>query len=401
MFIQKSHCKFLLLFIFVQSLVACGNKEGKTEKREEKVDLVAMKKQLEKIRTEINADAKEKNLNELVERRIRNGFNGSILIAQKGIVLVDTAAGYANLTDKKKNTPSSQFQLASISKTFTSIAIMQLVEAGKVNLDYEIQVYFPKFPYKGITIRSLLSHRSGLPYYEYSFDKTVRYEKKYLTNQEIIKWFEEANPAPAIHNLPDHYFAYNNTNFAVLAAIVEKACNCSYQTYVKKNIFDPLEMKDSFVQSQQNDTLFVKNRTYGYQYGRKLPFDFYDNIVGDKGVFSSSRDLFKWYQALKEAKIVSKESLKEIFSPRSFEFPGLRNYGYGFRLWLNSKQQTDYIYHTGWWKGYNTIFFFDLKKDFVIILLSNKLDKSVYQIRDLIDILEEGKVSTLENDILE
>jgi CubicO group peptidase (beta-lactamase class C family) len=68
---------------------------------------------------------------------------------------------------------------------------------------------------------------------------------------------------------------------------------------------------------------------------------------------------------------------------------------------LNNKQQTDYIYHTGWWKGYNTIFFFDLKRDFVIIVLSNKLDKSVYQIRDLIDVLEDGKANTLENDILE
>lgn len=400
MFIRKAYFYFLFLVGIVQ-FVSCRNKEGKSEKREEKVDLIAMKKQLEAIRKEINADDKERKLEDLIRRRIKNGFNGSILIAQKGIVLEDTSVGYSDLSTKKINISSSKFQLASISKTFTAIAVMQLVEAGKVNLDYEIQVYYPNFPYKGITIRSLLSHRSGLPYYEYSFDKTVRYEKKYPTNQEIIKWFEEANPPPAIHNLPDHYFAYNNTNFAILAAIVEKACNCSFQTYVKKNIFDPLEMKDSFVQSQQNDTLYVENRTYGYQYGRRLPFDFYDNIVGDKGVFSSSRDLYKWYQALRDAKIVSKESLKEIFSPRSFEFPGLRNYGYGFRLWLNNKQQTDYIYHTGWWKGYNTIFFFDLKRDFVIIVLSNKLDKSVYQIRDLIDVLEDGKANTLENDILE
>ena len=400
MYIRKAYF-YSLFFVGITQLIACGSKEGKSEKREEKVDLVAMKKQLEATRKEINADDKEGKLGNLIGKRIKNGFNGSILNAQKGIVLVDTATGYADLATKSKNTPSSKFQLASISKTFTSIAIMQLVEAGKVNLDYEIQVYYPKFPYKGVTIRSLLSHRSGLPYYEYSFDKIVRYQKQYPTNQEIIKWFEEASPPPAIHNLPDHYFAYNNTNFAILAAIVEKACNCTFQTYVKKNIFDPLGMKDSFVQSQKNDTLNLVNRTFGYQYGRKLPFDFYDNVVGDKGIFSSSRDLYKWYLALKNAQIVSKESLKEIFSPRSFEFPGLRNYGYGFRLWLNSKQQTDYIYHTGWWKGYNTIFFFDLKKDFVIIVLSNKLDKSVYQIRDLIDILEDGKVNTLENDILE
>ena len=99
---------------------------------------------------------------------------------------------------------------------------------------------------------------------------------------------------------------------------------------------------------------------------------------------------------------MSKELLREAYTPRSFEYPGLRNYGYGFRLWLNSKQQTDYVYHTGWWKGYNTIMFFDLREDFVVILLSNRFNRDVYFIKDILDVLHGGdKTSTVEENILD
>ena len=76
-----------------------------------------------------------------------------------------------------------------------------------------------------------------------------------------------------------------------------------------------------------------------------------------------------------------------MITPRSFEFPGLRNYGYGFRLWVDSKQQTEYVYHTGWWKGYNTLMWFNPKDEFVIIILSNRYDRSIYQIKPLLEIL--------------
>jgi CubicO group peptidase (beta-lactamase class C family) len=110
----------------------------------------------------------------------------------------------------------------------------------------------------------------------------------------------------------------------------------------------------------------------------------------------------KYYNVLKSGSIVSKENLREMYTPRSFEHPGIRNYGYGFRLWVNKLQQTDYIYHTGWWKGYNTIMFFDLRDDFVIILLSNKYNRSVYNIREMVDILhDEKKRSSLEENILD
>jgi CubicO group peptidase (beta-lactamase class C family) len=377
-------------------LLSCN--DNKEETKTEETETLSQKK-VDSIRTAISADFKSAKLVEVIERKIKRGFNGSILVAQGGITLADTVYGLAIFEDSIPITKTTPFQIASLSKTFTSIAIMKLMEEGKLSLDLTVKDYFPLFPYSGVTLRSLLSHRSGLPYYEYTFDLKARKEKIFPTNALLMEWFSEASPSPKAYNLPDHYFSYNNTNFAILAAIVEKVSNENFGHFLSNKIFQPLGMSNSVTVNYLVDSL---PRTYGYQNGRRIPFDIYDSILGDKGVFSTTQDLLKWYNALRSEKIISKESLREIYTPRSFEYPGLRNYGYGFRLWLNDKQQTDYIYHTGWWKGYNCIMFFDLREDFVIILLSNRYNKDVYNIKDIINVLHNGKKATsVEGNILD
>ncbi|UBM57600.1 beta-lactamase family protein [Marinilongibacter aquaticus] len=386
------------LAILVIWMAACSS---------EKLEVVDQKKlalqeahRIDSLRLAIGADRKAAELKELILSKAKHGFNGNALVAQSGIVLLDTAIGMASFEDKIPLDRHSSFQLASISKTFTAVSILQLVEKGKLSLDLTVQEYFPEFPYPGVTIRSLLSHRSGLPYYEYNFEQKARGEHVFPDNQLLMQWFALADPKLKAFNLPDHYFSYNNTNFAILAAIVEKVTNEDFGHYLKKHIFQPLGMEESFVARGLNESSL--HRTYGYQRGRRVPFDTFDNILGDKGVFSSTHDLFKWYQALATGKVVSRDLLKEAFTPRSFEHPGLRNYGYGFRLWVNEKQKTDYIYHTGWWKGYNTIFFFDPKEDFLIVLLSNKYNRSVYNIRNIIEVLHSDERSTsVEENILD
>ncbi|AWV99809.1 serine hydrolase domain-containing protein [Arcticibacterium luteifluviistationis] len=387
----------LLLFSFL--FCSCDSSSGK-QAIDNSVNEELLKQQKnDSIRIAISASKKEDELRAFVNGKVRKGFNGSILVAQSGVVLCDTSIGFASFEDSIRISDETPFQLASLSKTFTSVAVMQLVEKGKLSLDLTVKDYYPNFPYEGVTLRSLLSHRSGLPYYEYNFDLKARKEKIYPDNQMLLDWFSKADPSPKAFNLPDHYFSYNNTNFAILAAIVEKASGLSFKDYLKKEIFAPLGMSHSYFASELKDST---NRTFGYQNRKRIPFDIYDNIGGDKGVFSTTQDLLKWYKALRSETILKKETLREIYTPRSFEFPGLRNYGYGFRLWVNDKQQTDYIYHTGWWKGYNTIMFFDLREDFVIILLSNRYNRDVYHIKDVIDILHDGeKKTTVEENILD
>ena len=381
-----------VMLMLASVLLSC--KGGGSNVNLPKTDSLAILRKLDSIRVEIKASKKHREIKAVVDRKIANGFNGNIMVSLRGVVLFDTCVGYANFEKKIPNTANSAFQLASLSKTFTSAAVMLLVEKGQLNLNNTVQDYYPEFPYSGVTLRSLLSHRSGLPYYEYVFDVKTRSEKLYPNNQDMMRWFSETKPAPKIHNLPDHYFGYNNTNFAILAAIVEKVSKKDFAHFLEEEIFKPLGMNSSFAATQLNDSLLTKNRTFGYQYNRRIAFDQYDNILGDKGVFSTISDLLKWDRALKSNVLLNKESLREMYTPRSFEHPGLRNYGYGFRLWLNEKQQTDYVYHTGWWKGYNTIMFMDLRDDFVIIVLSNRYNKDVYHIKEIIDIVHGGKKET-------
>ncbi len=391
---------FLFLISVYFLLGSCGDSSFENRGSDPKLDSLELVRVMDSIKVAIKADEKSVEIRKIIESKIARGFNGSALVVQSGITILDTAAGFANFETKEPLSTASCFQLASLSKTFTAIAILKLVQQGKLSLDLTVQDYYPNFPYEGVTIRSLLSHRSGLPYYEYIFDQKVKAGKLTPDNQKIIKWFEEASPTPQRYNLPDHYFSYNNTNFAILAAIAEKVSGKKFNVFLKDEIFIPLKMTHSFTARDLNER--TANRTFGYQNGRRIPFDQYDNVLGDKGVFSTTGDLLKWYRALKSEEIVSKELLREAYTPRSFEYPGLRNYGYGFRLWLNSKQQTDYVYHTGWWKGYNTIMFFDLREDFVVILLSNRFNRDVYFIKDILDVLHGGdKTSTVEENILD
>lgn len=386
-----------VVVLCVGIIMSCGKKKPQSVEEEAPQEKVLTEKEIDKIRKEINAEKKAQLLEIAFAKK--KGFNGTILVAQKDVVVFEKATGFAH--DTVLNNIDSKFQLASLSKTFTALAIMRLHQESKLSIDNTIQEYFPSFPFKGVTLRSLLSHRSGLPYYQYEFDRKVRKEDIYPTNAQMMEWFTVANPQAKILNQPDHYFAYNNTNYAILGAIVEKVSGLSFADYIDQNIFKPAGMTNSFAGTTKDPALNT-NRTFGYQNGRKLPKDYYDDIMGDKGIFSTAPDLFKYYKVLKSEKIISKENLREMYTPRSFEHPGIRNYGYGFRLWVNNKQQTDYIYHTGWWKGYNTIMFFDLRDDFVIIALSNKYNRSVYNIKEMVDIMHgDSKNSTLEDNILD
>lgn len=385
------------LFSFLLITVGCNTNAKQANKGSEEEN----KARLDSVRIAIKADEKSAKIAAIMQQKFASGLNGNVLVAQKDILLYQSASGFADFQDTIKLMNDSKFQLASLSKTFTSIATLKLVEAGKLSLTTTIDDLYPNFPYKGVTVHSLLCHRSGLPYYEYLMDVETKQKKWHPTNQEMIRWFETQNPAPKPYNLPDHFFSYNNTNFAILAAIVEKSSELSFDDFLHQEILVPLGMNDTYTVTTKNKEINT-NRTVGYDSHGRIGEDYYDNIVGDKGIYSTTSDLLKWYKGLRDGKVLSKELLQEAFTPRSFEHPGVRNYGYGFRLWVTKEQRTDYVYHTGWWKGYNTIMFFDLRSDFVVVLLTNRLNRSVYHIKEIIDVLNEGgEAAVVEENILD
>jgi CubicO group peptidase (beta-lactamase class C family) len=283
------------------------------------------------------------------------------------------AYGYDDFKAKKRLTTESAFQLASVSKMFTAMSIMILREEGLLDYDDTLRKYIPELPYHKLTIRHLLNHRSGLPDYMHFSDKNWD-QSKPLSNEDMIRIMVGNNIQLAFP--PNGSFDYCNTNYALLATVVERISGKPFDVFVRENIFDPLDMDDSFIYKlNPGDSItdFVPVGVSGHRGGRGLPRvepNFYQNgVVGDKGVYSSVEDLFKWDQALYTDILVSQASLEEAFAEGSPNFKDWRdNYGFGWRLKADRPKT---VYHYGWWKGFRTYFIRDIYQEKSIIVLTN------------------------------
>lgn len=338
-------------------------------------------------------------IEDIFRRKKRAGFNGNVLVVQKGQVLYQNSFGFAHIKEKDSLNSHSRFQLASLSKPFTAIALLKLVQEGRVSLDDSVQRFFPDFPYHGVKVDMLLSHRSGLPNYIYSFDDSVRHGKKYPDNLDIMDWYAKVVPTPTPYNRPGRSFNYCNTNYCVLAAIVEKVSGEPFGQFLYDQIFAPLGMTNTFLVTDTSSAA-VQFRTVGHQFGRRLEKDYYDDVVGDKGLYSTTGDIYRFYNGLSQGLLLDKKLLDEAFKPRSFEREGIRNYGYGFRMHIKKDHTPRFIYHGGWWKGYNTMLWVCPEDEAVIIVLGNSYNRSTYDIKELLAVIHGSeKIEDIEKDI--
>ena len=302
---------------------------------------------------------------------LKHRFNGSILVAKNGEVLLEDYHGYANPLTKDSITPSTTFHLASVSKTFTGMAIMKLAEENKLHLDDSLQTFFPNFPYQGITVRMLLSHRSGLPNYVYFMTQDPAWRRRIATNNDMLQYMIDKKPA--LYGYPNRGFHYCNTNFALLALIVEKVSGQPFPEYMKNTIFTPLGMTHTFIFSKQDSANYKPSFQPN---NHPFPLEPIDCIYGDKNVYSTVRDMYLWDQALYSNRVVSQASYEEATKPYSLERPSIHNYGLGWRLMMlpNSK----IVYHNGWWHGNNTVFTRLVDDTATVIVLSNRFNKAIY-----------------------
>ncbi|HVA99610.1 MAG TPA: serine hydrolase domain-containing protein [Bacteroidia bacterium] len=320
----------------------------------------------------------------------KNRFNGDVLVAQEGQIIYENSFGIANRKTKDSLTLKSDFQLGSVSKQFTAVAIMMLKERGKLDYSDTIQKFFPDFPYKGITIKMLLTHRSGLPNYMYFCDAYCKSRTEYISNMDVIHIMEQYKPEKYFK--PNHRYQYSNTGYCMLAAIVEQVSGMPFADFMKKNVFEPLHMNNTMVFNLPNDTL-IPNETTGYdRNGRKSGFDYLDGVVGDKGIYSDLGDLFKWDQALYTNKLLKQSTLEEAFQPYSKEFRGDKNYGFGWRILKTDEGKV--VFHSGWWHGYNCVFIRRLSDKSTIIVLSNHVNWCINGAKNLLNVLSETKDTT-------
>lgn len=310
-------------------------------------------------------------------------FNGEILVAKNDTVLYEKYVSF-----KDKVTSHTAFDLASITKTFTAMAVLKLMEDGKLNIDEPVFKYLPEFPTQEVTIKMLLSHTSGLEDYlkfmdESDWDKTVN-----VTNKDLLQFIVN-HKSKVLINTPGKVFNYSNTNFAMLSLIIEKVSGLSYKDYLSLMFFKPLQMNDTYVLGLQNFATATKSY---YKNGKTYGLRYLDLIYGDKNVYSTVQDLRKWDKALKSGKLFKKATLDLAYAPASPSIPYVSNYGLGWKKIVTTDGK-EVIYHTGWWAGSRSLLIRLIKENVIIAVVSNNNFTNINDIKKLCDLFGNYQLS--------
>jgi CubicO group peptidase (beta-lactamase class C family) len=299
-------------------------------------------------------------------------FNGAILVAKNGEILYEKYSGYADVQKRDSLTDTTAFHLASASKPFTAVAILRMVQEGKLSLDDSIQKFFPGLPYPGITIKTLLNHRSGLPNYVYFMSNSKWDKEQYVTNQDVVNFLYSDKPQASF--AANTHFSYSNTNYVLLAMIIEKISGKTFPDYLREKFFLPLQMNHSYVFTNSDSARSLPSFNYN---GSLWENDFLELTYGDKNLYSTPRDMLKWDQALYTDQVIRKSLLDSAFLPYSHERPSLHNYGLGFRLFAMPNGK-NVVYHFGRWHGFNAAFARLPEDKATIIILGNKFNRGIY-----------------------
>lgn len=299
----------------------------------------------------------------------RHDFHGAVLVAKNEKIVYENQIGTADFKKKTPLNKESVFQLASVSKQFTAAAIMLLNERNQIKLTDTVNTYFPDFPYKAVTIKNLLNHTAGLPKYFWIAEHEWQQEKA-PTNSEMMEFLESTDVKRYFK--PGRNFDYSNTGYFVLASIVEKISGTSFSSFLKKNIFEPLQMDHSYVYSFENDAI-REHQLDGYRLYRgwrhvKIPSTVNDAIVGDKNIYTTAEDLFKWTKGLNSGSFLTKQSLALMYSKGESVYGKKIPYGFGFRI--DTKGENS-IYHYGKWNGFSTGLTNYLEDNLVVIVLEH------------------------------
>ncbi|MET4107616.1 serine hydrolase [Hymenobacter sp. UYP22] len=309
----------------------------------------------------------------------RGQFTGAILVAEHGRVIYKKAFGQANRELGKPFTPGTQGHIASITKPFTAMGIMVLKEQGKLSYDQPIRQFFPGLPacMQPVTLRHLLQHTSGVTGYADFPD---------MTQQDVFKLLQQQG---ALHFQPGQRFEYSNGGYMLLGMVIEKVSGQSLNGFLTQTIFRPLGMKHTQVDELPNRNVV---RAIGYDmYGKRNNYDVFTG--GDGSMISTVEDLYKWDQALYHPRFIKAETLAEAFTPSALSTKddpfGEKSYGFGW--WITERNGAKHIAHNGAFGGYRADIERFLGPRNTIIHLSNLRHSIMFELRDGITNILEGK----------
>jgi len=386
----------LYIFLFFNIYGVSTSTATKADYKENKYHVEKNKTpEISKYSEALTADVSKKLDSVFKRLNKRQDFHGSVLVAKNGKILFTNEYGYANFRKKIKIDKNSTFQLASVSKQFTATAILILYEEGLLGLDDKVIKYYPEFPYDEITVRHLLNHTSGLPKYfwlaEHKWQKETPPE-----NSEVMDLIAEYK-LPLFFS-PGRNFDYSNTGYFVLASIVEKISGDDFGNFIETNIFKPLAMNNSFVYRFEKDSI-NDNQLDGYRVYRgwrhaKISGTVNDAVTGDKNVYSTTEDLFKWITGLNSGKIISKKSLDKMYTKGETRYGRKVPYGFGFRI--VDKNSEKVIYHNGKWNGFSTSIKQYTDSDLVIITLEHSNYKWMNDLNEKVKSIVENNFDVAE-----
>ncbi len=314
----------------------------------------------------------------IIDKARRYRINGSVIVAYKDQILYENQFGYKNPITKEVMQPDLSYQLASVSKQYTAAAILKLHEKNLLDIDHPVSNYLADFKFEEVSVRDLLKHRSGLWNYMYL---TEQYWKDDIApnNLEVVDLLN--THAPRLNFPSGRYFSYSNTGYVVLGAIVEQVSNLTLGEFIEEEFLLPLCLDETFVVKNEKNDDFILD---GYQaYGRsfiKLPAGFHNGAIGDKGIYASPKDLFVWFRDLKNANILSEESVNLMFGNDK----GGKNKRYGMGFRLEKKAGKKIIYHNGLWDGFRNGLEYHPDDDLVVIVMTHTQNKRKHYFQDYI-----------------
>jgi CubicO group peptidase (beta-lactamase class C family) len=302
-----------------------------------------------------------------------NGFSGTILVVKNNKPIIQKTYGFADLKKKIPNIIDTKFRIASCSKQFTAIAILQLQEKGKLSVSDRLSQYFPEIPKSdSITIDMLLTHRSGIGVYTKNDSK--------FTKRKLLHEFVNVPPDFS----PGTKYQYSNEGYFILGAVVEKVSNLSFDEYLRINIFDKAGMSSSG--GDKND-LLISNKAKGYvaKNGKLIQasFDNMETLMGSGNLYSTVNDIYKYYRALEDSLLLNSRSRQQFLTPPPGNMiramtPASGAYACG--IIADTLEKRPFFTHGGSLYGFTSDITFFFEEKAVFVVLSNNEESPAWNL---------------------
>lgn len=343
---------WLLPYILCLLLTACGSEQAKPHRFIETPVMASLQETLDTfLETNIPAD----------------GPGTAVLLLKDGELVYKQTRGMADNSINHPINSDTGFRLASISKTFTALAVMQLVEQGLLRVDDSVLDFLPELPdtWKNITLHHLLAHQSGIP--DFTNDLKITSWPDGVTNQDILDYF-------SVHDILEFdtgsQVQYSNTGYVLLAEIIQRISGMRFADYMAAHIFQPLDLDNTYVLDEYASS--PANTALNYASSAKL-YDREFYVTGSSSVVSSLNDMQLFMAALLEHRIVSEQSLQLMLVHHSVALFDGADYGYGLLL---DPTGNDAFSHTGSNDGFKTRMLINNDSGFRFVIFTNGGDKT-------------------------